>query len=256
MVHTSSTEPVDGGMAMLSVSRTFSDGVGVHDLSLRVAPGEVHALVGLNGAGKSTLMKLLLGMLRPDSGRVMVGGHDTANAPAGVWAAVGHLVETPLAYRELTVAGNLQANATLQGVTADQRKAVVGAAVKEFGLAAFSAKRARVLSSGNRQRLGLAAALQHRPRFVVLDEPTNALDPAGTILLRDVLRRRADDGAAILISSHHLDEVARVADRITVMNAGRLIGGLDPTGAELEQAFFAVVLADDEARSEPQGSAS
>ena len=87
----------------------------------------------------------------------------------------------------------------------------------------------------------------------MLDEPTSALDPAGTLLLRDVLRRRAAAGAAILVSSHHLDEVARVADRITVMNAGRLIGGLDPGGVELERAFFALVLDDDE-RRHPTGA--
>ena len=243
-------------MELRSVSRTYADGVGVRDLTLGVAAGQVHALVGLNGAGKSTLMKLLLGMLRPDAGQVMLGGHDSATAGATVWSEVGQLVETPLVYAELTVAANLAVNATLRGVSADRREPVVRASVREFGLSAFVGKRARVLSSGNRQRLGLAAALQHHPRLVVLDEPTNALDPAGTILLRDVLRQRAEDGAAILISSHHLDEVARVADRITVMNAGRLVGGLDPHGAELEQAFFALVLRDDEARGAQEGFGS
>jgi ABC-2 type transport system ATP-binding protein len=243
-------------MELRSVSRTYADGVGVRDLSIEVAARQVHALVGLNGAGKSTLMKLLLGMLRPDAGRVILGGHDIANAGAAIWSDVGQLVETPLIYAELTVTRNLAVNATVRGVRSDRREAMVRASVREFGLSSFVRKRARVLSLGNRQRLGLAAALQHHPRFVVLDEPTNALDPAGTILLRDVLRQRADEGAAILISSHHLDEVARVADRITVMNAGRLIGGLDLRGAELEQAFFALVLRDDEARGVQEGNRS
>jgi ABC-2 type transport system ATP-binding protein len=125
---------------------------------------------------------------------------------------------------------------------------MVAAAVDEFRLDEFAGNRARTLSTGNRQRLGLAAALQHDPAFVVLDEPTSALDPAGTLILRDSLRRRARAGAAILVSSHHLDEVARVADRITVMNAGRLIGRLDPAGTDLERALFALVLDDDEHR--------
>lgn len=238
---------------MQSVSRTYPGGVGVHAISLAVRAGEVHALVGLNGAGKSTLMKLLLGMLRADSGTVILGREDVRTAAPSLWSRVGQLVEAPLVYPEFTVTGNMLMNATLRGVAAAQRRVMVDEAIREFGLGAFAGKRARVLSSGNRQRLGLAAVLQHRPGFVVLDEPTNSLDPAGTILLRNVLRERAGHGAAVLISSHHLDEVARVADRITVMNAGRLIGCLDPAASELEKAFFALVLHDDEARVEATG---
>jgi len=91
----------------------------------------------------------------------------------------------------------------------------------------------------------VAAALQHDPRVIVLDEPTNALDPAGVIRLRESLLRRADSGAAILVSSHHLDEVARIADRIILMNGGRLIGELDPATTEIERAFFEAVRLDD-----------
>jgi len=108
--------------------------------------------------------------------------------------------------------------------------------------------RVRRLSAGNRQRVGLASALQHHPRILVLDEPTSTLDPAGVLLLRDALRRRAAVGAAILVSSHHLDEVARIADRITVLNAGRVVGALDPGAADIERAFFQLVLTDDERR--------
>jgi ABC-2 type transport system ATP-binding protein len=240
-------------MVMRSVSRNYPGGVGVHAISLEVRAGEVHALVGLNGAGKSTLMKLLLGMLRPDSGTVSLGGADIRTASPSLWSRVGQLVGTPLAYPEFTVTGNLLMNATLRGVAVEQRRLMAAEALVAFGLGDFAGKRARVLSSGNRQRLGLAAVLQHQPGFVVLDEPTNSLDPAGTILLRDVLRERAEHGAAVLISSHHLDEVARVADRITVMNAGRLIGRLDPGTAELEKAFFALVLHDDQTRVETTG---
>lgn len=110
-------------------------------------------------------------------------------------------------------------------------------------------RRFRHLSQGNRQRVGLAAALGHRPRLVVLDEPTTALDPASVIVLRETLRHLARDGAAVLVSSHHLDEVARIADQITVMNAGRLIGELDPHAPDLERVFFQRVLDDDQQRA-------
>jgi ABC-2 type transport system ATP-binding protein len=119
-------------------------------------------------------------------------------------------------------------------------------ALSRSSLEPYASRRVRTLSLGNKQRVGLVAALQHDPSIIVLDEPTNSLDPAGVIRLRESLLRRAGDGAAILVSSHHLDEVARIADRIVVMNAGRLIGELDPATPEIERAFFETVRADDE----------
>ena len=101
--------------------------------------------------------------------------------------------------------------------------------------------RARRLSLGNRQRLGLAGALQHQPDLIILDEPTNALDPSAVIRLREALLRRAGAGAGILVSSHHLDEVARIATRISVIAEGRMVGTLDPDRIDIERAFFALV---------------
>jgi ABC-2 type transport system ATP-binding protein len=119
--------------------------------------------------------------------------------------------------------------------------------IAELNLTQYADRRSGKLSLGNRQRLGLASALQHHPRLIILDEPTNALDPSGVVLLREALLRRAAGGAGILVSSHHLDEVARIADRISILNAGRVIGTLDPHETDLERTFFAQVLADDEA---------
>lgn len=221
--------------------RTFPGGAGVHGIDLDVAYGEVHALVGLNGAGKTTLMRLLLGMLRPDSGTVAVG------VP---WSGMGHTVDEPFGYPDLTTIANLTIAARLRGVPKAKVGEVVAAAIADLGLEAYAGRRARALSQGNRQRLNLAAALQHQPRVLVLDEPTSALDPRGVILLRAALLRRAAEGAGVLVSSHHLDEVARIADRITMINHGRVIGWLDPGGKDIERDFFALVLADDESRSE------
>ncbi len=226
------------------VGRAFRGGGGVHGLDLHVAAGEVVALVGLNGAGKTTGMRLSLGMLRPDRGSVRVLGHPVTRLPAQGWRDVGALVDSALAYPELTVRENLRAAALLRGTA----PALVTAALEEWGLQPVADRRLRRLSLGNRQRVGLAAALQHLPRLVVLDEPSTALDPASVIVLRDHLTRRARDGAAVLVSSHHLDEVARIADRIVVVNAGRVVGELDPAGHDLERAFFDRVLADDAQR--------
>lgn len=241
---------MSAGLSASAVTRTFRGGAGIHDVHIEVRPGTIHALVGLNGAGKTTLMKVLLGMLRPTAGRVLLGGTDLRKLPAAAWSGVGHVIEHPLAYGDLTARENLLLSARLHGLTAGVAAGAVDTAIGAFGPEPYAEVRVRQLSAGNRQRVGLAAAMQHHPRVVVLDEPTSTLDPAGVLLLRDALRTRRAAGAAVLVSSHHLDEVARIADRITVLNAGRVIGTLDPTGADLEQAFFASVLADDQERGQ------
>ena len=232
----------DLALEATGLTKIFAGGDGVRDVDLTVARGEIHAIVGLNGAGKSTLMRLLLGMIRPDRGETLLNGQAISAAGPELWARVGHLVEYPLAYPELTVVENLRLAARLHDLTAEQSRELVERSVSEFKLEHYADRAARKLSLGNRQRVGLAAALQHDPAIVVLDEPTNALDPAGVILLREIVLRHArENGAAVLVSSHHLDEVARIAERITVMNNGRMIGTLDPTTVDIERAFFSLV---------------
>ena len=147
------------GIELRGVNRVFPGGAGVHGIDLAVAPGEIHALVGLNGAGKTTLMRLLLGMLRPDSGEVRLDGVDLRAADAATWARVGQLVEHPLAYAELTGRANLEVAARLHGVTRRRVADVVDRAIEEFDLRRYAAVRASRLCLGNRQRVGLAAAL-------------------------------------------------------------------------------------------------
>lgn len=228
------------------VDRVFRGGAGVFDLAFRVEPGEVVALIGLNGAGKTSLMRLALGMLRPQRGMVRLFGHPLGQLPSRQWARVGALIEVPPAYPELTVRRNLHIACVLRGRSP---QTAVADALEDWKLGPVADRRFRHLSAGNRQRVGLAAALQHDPALIVLDEPSNALDPASVILLREQLTRRARDGAAILVSSHHLDEVSRMAHRVLLMNAGRMIGQLDTTGSDLERAFFERIRLDDQARA-------
>jgi ABC-2 type transport system ATP-binding protein len=215
------TEP---RLLLRGVSRTFRGGAGIHDVDLTVEPGQIHAIVGLNGAGKTTLMRVAFGMLRADSGTVTLDGFDLRAAPRRLWTGVGHLIEHPLAYGELTGRDNLLLAARLHGA-GRRAPAMVDAGIAEFGLEPYRDVRVRAMSLGNKHRVGLAAALQHDPGIVVLDEPTNALDPAGVIRLRDALER--------------------IADVITVINRGRVIGTLPAGGAELERAFFDVIHRDD-----------
>jgi len=228
------------------LSRSFGDEQAVDGVDLVVEEGEVHALVGLNGAGKTTLMRLLLGMLRADAGTASIAGTDVAGARPSTWREVGYLVETPFFYPELTTRENVRVAGILHGLDQTELERSVTGTIDILELGHWAERRARGLSSGNRQRLGLAAALVHDPRVLLLDEPANALDPAGVVLVRDLLRDRAARGAAILVSSHHLDQLARVADVITVMHRGRVVGGLDPTEGDLEQRFFDLVSEADE----------
>lgn len=235
-------------LSVRGARRVFGPDAGLFGLDLSVAAGQVHALVGLNGAGKTTLMRAILGMLRLSDGSVHIEDVPLARVPAGLWRRVGHLVEHPFAYPELNTRTNLALAARLNGLQPASIPGVVEAAITELDLARYRAVTARRLSQGNRQRLGLAAALQHYPGLIVLDEPTNALDPAGVILLRETLLRRATAGAGVLVSSHHLDEVARIAHRISVLNHGQIVGVLDPATPDLERAFFDLVHSDDEQR--------
>jgi ABC-2 type transport system ATP-binding protein len=225
----------------------FDDLTALRAVDLAVSPGEVHALIGFNGAGKSTLMRAALGMLRPDVGSVRLFGVEVTDAGAAIWRRVGHLVDTPFVYPELTVHENLWAAARLHGVPTSECAATVDRVVAEFALEPWVRRRASTLSLGNRQRVGLASAFVNRPRLLVLDEPTNSLDPSGVVLLRELLLGAARRGAAALVSSHHLDEVARIADRVTVIHAGAVVGELDPHGVDLERAFFTMVHAADQA---------
>lgn len=224
------------------VSHTFGDRTALDHFTLGVRPGCVTALIGLNGAGKTTALRTLAGRLRPTRGSARILGHDPADLPVDVAARFGHVVETPLVYPELTVTENLFFAARLHGRSGRAAAPEASAAVGRTGLDPWRHARVRTLSMGNRQRLGIACATIHRPTALILDEPTSALDPQGVVLVRELVRDLADDGAAVLVSSHHLDEVARIADEIVVLHAGRDVGRLEPGGTDLEQRFFAMVL--------------
>ena len=234
-------------LGLTSVARRFRSDRGVMDLTLEIGAGEIVALVGLNGAGKTTLLKLATAMLRADRGEIRIDGTDIGRMTASAWMTVGHFVDGPALYPELTVRQNLRMAARLRGIDSDAHEK----SLSTFELERFADRRVSQLSLGNRQRAGLAASLQHQPQLLVLDEPANALDPSGVLLLRDGLLERKAAGGGVLISSHHLDEVARLADRIVVMNGGRLIGELEPDADGLERALFERIREDDLQRNAP-----
>jgi len=202
----------------------------VQTVDLRVRDGEIYGFLGLNGAGKTTTIRALLGMIRPSEGQVKILGHAVAGG-RGPWAQVGHLVESPSAYPDLSVRENLEVARSLQGVS---DAGATSRVIERLGLASYAARKAGTLSTGNLQRLGLARSLLHEPKLLILDEPTNGLDPAGVVEIRELLQNLAHEkGMTIFMSSHILTEVDRLATRIGIIHRGRLVEELD-TG-QLEQ---------------------
>lgn len=225
------------------LSKHYGTVQAVEDLHLRVPAGEIYAFLGLNGAGKTTTIRMLLGMIRPTAGEARVLGVRVRQGQVVPWAQVGALVETPHAYAELTVRENLEAARRLYPGTPPH---VVDDVIERLGLGTYAGRRAGDLSLGNVQRLGLAKALLHAPRLLLLDEPANGLDPAGIVEIRGLLRRLAhDDGVTVFMSSHILGEVARLADRVGVIHAGRLIRELDAAALEGERRRHLVTAARD-----------
>lgn len=203
----------------------------VDDLSLRVAKGEIYAFLGLNGAGKTTTIRMLLGMVKPTAGEVYVLGTRIRSGTRNPWASVGYLVETPHAYPELSVRENVEVLRRLRPGTPPQ---AVERVIDRLGLTGYADRRTGTLSLGNAQRLGLAKALLHTPELLILDEPSNGLDPAGIVEIRHLLIELAHEhGVTVFMSSHILGEVSRLAHRIGIIHQGRLLQELDV--AELER---------------------
>jgi ABC-2 type transport system ATP-binding protein len=204
-----------------NLGKRYGDVQAVEGLSLRVAEGEIYAFLGLNGAGKTTTIRMLLGMVKPTTGSATVLQTQVRPGSRDPWAAVGHLVEIPHAYPELTVHENLEVARRLHPGTPPE---AIGHTIERLGLSAYADRRAGKLSQGNAQRLGLAKALLHEPRLLLLDEPANGLDPAGIVEIRELLLDlNREQGVTVFISSHILSEVARLAQRIGIIHQGHLI---------------------------------
>ena len=180
-----------------ALTRRYGALTAVDAVDLRVAAGEIYGFLGRNGAGKTTVIRMLLGLIRPDSGTAELLGQEVHRARSELWAQVGYLVEAPGLYPELTVADHFGLAARYRGLVTED----VELALARFDLGRYRDVRARALSLGTRQRLGLALALVHRPRLVLLDEPANSLDPAGVVDVRAMLRSLADAGVTVFMSS-------------------------------------------------------
>ena len=202
------------------VTKWFGERTALDRVDISVEVGGVHGLVGPNGAGKTTLLSVLLGLCLPDEGEVSLFGRMGSDADRDRLEGVGGFVEAPAFYPYLSGRRNLRALAELDGYGATA--ASLDAVLETVGLTDAARVRVRGYSLGMRQRLGLAAALLRRPRLLILDEPTNGLDPAGVRDLLTAIRTLARDGVAILLSSHDMTQIDGMCDAVTVLCAGRV----------------------------------
>jgi len=218
------------GVATVGLTRRFGRQTAVDEVSLEVPTGAVYGFLGPNGSGKTTTIRMLLGLVAPHAGTISVLGQPMPASAGRVLPQVGALIEGPAFHPYLSGLDNLRRLDACDR-TADPRDRVsrVDHALHRVGLSAAARKRYRQYSLGMKQRLGLAAALLQPRELLILDEPTNGLDPQGTREVRNLVRSLAADGTTVLVSSHLLSEVEQVATHVGIMSAGRLLaqGSLD-----------------------------
>jgi len=218
-----------------NVTRTFGRKLAVDGLTLAVRPGELFALLGPNGAGKTTTVKMLVGLLRPDSGAVRVCGHDLTRHTRQAARLLGYVSDEPFLYDKLSGREFLEFAAEMRGLDRSVVRARIARESENFDLAEFLDDLTETYSHGMRQRLVFASALLHDPAVLVLDEPMVGLDPRSARMVKDLLRLWAAGGTAVFMSTHTLAVAEEIADRIGILADGRLhfLGTVAELRAEL-----------------------
>lgn len=227
------------------LSRSYGSRCAVHNVSFELRQGEVLGLLGPNGAGKTSTLQMLAGCLAPGAGAIEICGIDLLERPREAKALLGYLPEHPPLYRELTVDEYLRLAARLHRITKSELAAAIRETKQRCGLSEVGKRLVGSLSKGYQQRVGIAQAIVHNPRVVILDEPTVGLDPIQIREIRSLIRELGGEHSVIL-STHILPEVESVCDRIQIMNHGKLVFGGDiaeikqahPEQANLEEVFI------------------
>jgi len=209
--------------------RTFGDLVAVDDVSFEVRDGEILGLLGPNGAGKTTTLYMISGVLKPDSGRVLVDGRDIWLEPTVVKRHLGVVPQEVAVYEDLTARDNLSFWGSLYGLSGNELKQRVDEGLTQVGLAERAGDRVKGFSGGMKRRLNLCMGLLHRPRFLLLDEPTVGIDPQARLNILEVIRGVAAGGTTVLYTTHYMEEAQELCDRIAIIDHGRIltVGTLD-----------------------------
>ncbi len=228
--------------------KAFADVKAVDGVSFSARDGEITGLLGPNGAGKTTTLRMLYTLMKPDRGQVLIDGFDTATQATEVRRRLGVLPDARGLYKRLTARENIDYFARLHGLDAATRHRRIDALVAALDMADIASRRTEGFSQGQRVKTAIARALVHDPNNVILDEPTNGLDVMATRAMRSFMRKLKDEGRCVLFSSHIMQEVGALCDRIVVIARGRVVADespqalLDQTGAtSLEDAFVAII---------------
>jgi ABC-2 type transport system ATP-binding protein len=238
-------EKVTPALRLEQVVKTYGPVRAIDGVTLSAQPGEFIALLGPNGAGKTTLFQLLSGLFVPDSGRIMVMGHDMSRDPVPALAQLGIVFQQPTLDLELTVTANLMFHAGLHGIPRPIAKERIERELARLGLAERAHDKTSQLSGGNRRRVELARAMLHEPRLLLMDEATVGLDPASrSDLIKLMLALRSERSVAVLWATHLCDEVPD-ADRVVVLHRGKVLADTTPEAfiaaaetATIEEAFL------------------
>lgn len=223
------------------LTRRYGEFTAVDDVSFHIRRGEIVGLLGHNGAGKTTIMKMLTGYLEPTAGSIRIDGLEIGRDTRAIQARIGYLPENCPVWPEMTVIDYLDYQASLHGVPADKRNAAVARAIRRTALKDKATAAIQTLSRGYRQRVGVAQALLHEPDIVILDEPTNGLDPTQIQQMRGLIRELAQS-ATVIVSTHILQEVQATCDRVLIIRNGQL--ALDARLADLNRSRRLLVVLD------------
>ncbi len=235
-------------ISIQNVTKNYGKKVAVDNLSLEVAPGEFFAVLGHNGAGKTTTIKMIAGLLRPTSGRILVGGVDVQVDPIAAKKVCAYVPDQPFLYDKLSGIEFMNFIADLYGVDGDGRQKEIERLVELFGMKDFVRELTEAYSHGMKQRLVLAATLLHKPKVIMVDEPLVGLDPHTSRLVKQVFKDQAKAGNSIFMSTHVLSVAEDFADRIGIMSQGKIValGPMDQLRKQaqiegrLEDVFFKI----------------
>ena len=229
---------MDYAIETLSLTKSYGDFTAVEDLELKVPAGKVYGFLGRNGSGKTTTIRMIMGLIKPNGGNVKIFGNEISRNRAEYLAGIGAIIETPGFYGNLSAYENLEITAKMFKT----EKSRINEVLEIVGLSNIGDKAVGKFSLGMKQRLGIANALVHSPRILILDEPTNGLDPAGIIEMRKLIRQLSGSmGITVFVSSHLLSEVQQIADYIGIIDSGHLLkqGGMELINSD-EQSFLVV----------------
>jgi ABC-2 type transport system ATP-binding protein len=223
-----------------NLTKRYGDKLAVNDLTFSVAPGEVLGFLGANGAGKSTTMRMIAGFISPTAGQVSVCGHDIEKAPVQAKSCMGYLPEGAPSYGEMTVSEFLDFVADVRGLSGERRRERRSVVIDRLGLSAVIDQVVETLSKGFRRRVGLAQALIHDPQVLILDEPTDGLDPNQKHEVRRLINELSKD-KLVIVSTHILEEVHEVCTRAIIIANGRIVADETPTALESRSRYHHAV---------------